>query len=73
MSVYDLTPNTLYTCKVAASTAVGLGPYTDDISATTEGIYIICTITTKLKEFIHTTVRVLSGDFILGGKHGCLG
>lgn len=38
-SLYDLNPNTQYFCRIAASTAVGIGPYTDYLTATTEGIY----------------------------------
>lgn len=40
ISLYDLSPNTEYTCRVAASTAPGMGPYTADISVTTEGTYL---------------------------------
>lgn len=40
INLYELNPNTLYSCRIAASTAVGIGPYTDMMSATTGGISI---------------------------------
>ena len=39
ITLYDLRPNTQYMCEVAASTSAGIGPFTNQISITTEGIY----------------------------------
>ena len=57
MSLYDLSPNTEYTCRVAASTAVGIGPYTVDISVTTEGMF--CTTLTKLIRYEYLIANAL--------------
>ena len=38
ITLYDLGPNTQYMCEVAAWTSAGMGPFTDLISITTEGI-----------------------------------
>ena len=40
-NLYDLNPNTEYFCQIAASTAVGIGPFTAFLTATTEGISYI--------------------------------
>ena len=37
-------PLTSYSCSVAASTAVGIGPYTTPINVTTEGTHMWCII-----------------------------
>lgn len=39
ISLHELDPDTEYSCRIAASTAVGLGPYTVVLSTTTEGIH----------------------------------
>ena len=41
MSLYDLSPNAEHSCRVAASTAAGIGPYTDYVTTYTEGIFYL--------------------------------
>ena len=37
ISLYELSPNTLFSCNISASTSAGQGPYTESVSGTTAG------------------------------------
>lgn len=37
LQIQGLSPVTEYTCSIAASTSVGLGPYTDTLTVVTQG------------------------------------
>lgn len=38
ISLYELSPDTTFTCQIAASTSVGIGPYSETLMGTTGGI-----------------------------------